>query len=141
MRYKFALNPKAKSYVEWTLEHYHEYKRQMEEYKRDMLPAITQSYSLAGGVKAGRSNPTEQAAIKFATNPYIITTERNIQAIEVVLRGLEKTDIDLIDLVYWRRSYNIIGAGQRVGLEKSAAYERINNIFCRIALEMGVVNI
>lgn len=44
-KYKFSLNPKTKSYVEWILQHYREDKRQLEEYKQNLMPATTQNYS------------------------------------------------------------------------------------------------
>ena len=43
--YKFDLNPRIKSYVEWQLEHYHEDKKQLEEIKGCMMPPITTSIS------------------------------------------------------------------------------------------------
>jgi RinA family phage transcriptional activator len=140
-RYKFSLNPKVKGYIEWQLEHYKEDKKQLEAYRRDMIPSATQSYSLTGGVNSGgTSNPTEQAAIRLATNPYILSAERSIKAIEAVLERCDETDLKLIDLVYWRRTHTVVGAGMKVGLGRNGAYKRINKILSGIALEMGIIN-
>ena len=141
-KYKFALNPKIKGYVEWQLEHYHEDKKQLEEYKASMIPSATPSYSPVGGIQAGSvSNPTEQAGIKLATNPYILATERSIRAIDRILEKCDKTDTQLIRLVYWKKSYTVEGASMVVGLSRRGAYNRINKIQCLMALEMGMVNI
>jgi RinA family phage transcriptional activator len=140
-RYKYSLTPKIKGYVEWILEHYKEDKKQLEDYKNSLMPSVTQGYSLSGGVQTGVSNPTEDTAIKLVTNPYILSTERNIRAIERVLEKCDETDLKLIDLVYWRRTYTVVGAGKSVGLGQNGVYKRINKILTRIAVEIGIVNI
>lgn len=141
MRYKYSLNPKIKGYVEWQLEHYAEDKKQLEQYKQSMIPSITPGYSLTGGTQSGgTSNPTEAAGLRMATNPYIISTERSIKAIDTVLEKCDATDLKLINLVYWTQSFTVIGAGERVGLKQNGAYKRINKILTRIALEMGLIN-
>lgn len=140
-KYKFDLTTKAKTTVEWILERYHEDKRELEIYKRDEMPAITQGYSQTSGVSSSNiSNPTANVAIRIATSPYILWTERNTSAIDRVLDKLSDTDKNLIDLVYWKKSHNVIGAGKKVGLSPSKAYVHINNILGMLALEIGVVN-
>ena len=142
MRYKYSLNPKIKGYVEWQLEHYREDKKQLWQYKSDLIPSITPGYSLTGGVQSGSpSNPTESTGIKLATNPYIIEMERSISAIERVLSKCDETDKRLIDLVYWKQSYTVVGAGESVGLGQNGSYKRINKILVGMALEMGLVNL
>lgn len=141
-KYKFTLAQKVKDWVAWQLEHYHEDKKQLEQYKNDMIPSPIASYSLAGGCGSGSvSQPTENLAIKMATSAYIIEIERNIATIDRVLSVLSETDKQLIDLVYWKRTYTIAGAGMKVGLSTSKAYQHINNILGLIALERGYVNI
>lgn len=141
-KYKFSLNPKIKGYIEWQLEHYPEDKKELEEYKQDLIPSATQSYSQTSGVQSGStSNPTERDGLKLATNPYILATERNIRAIEIALQKCDGIDLKLIDLVYWKRSHTVEGAGMVAHVSKSAAYYRINSALCAIALEMGIVTL
>lgn len=140
MRYKFSLNARVRGYIEWQLEHYHEDKRQLEEYKRDLMPSITPSYSLAANA-ADIKHPTENAALRMATNAYILSLERSIAAIDNVLIKLDDTDKQLIDLVYWRQSHTIEGAGMKVELSRRSAYRHINNILCLVAIEMGLINL
>ena len=140
-RYKFALNSKIKGYVEWQIEHYQEDKKQLEQYKADMMPPITQQFSLTAGTSSGRtSDPTGTTAMRFATSAYIQSVERNIHAIEKVLSKCESADLRLIDLIYWKQTYTIEGAGLKTGFSRRAAYYRINDILCAIALEMGLVS-
>jgi len=138
---RFSLNPKIKGYIEWQLEHYHEDKKQLEEYKKDLIPSTTTNYSLTAGCSGGTtSNPTEKTVIKLVTNPYILSMERNIKAVEVALNKCDETDKRLIDLVYWRRTYTVVGAANKTYLSKSGAYNRLNRVLNNIALEMGIVN-
>lgn len=141
MKYKFALNDKVKGYIEWQLVHYHEDKKQLEEYKADLMPSVTPGYSQTGGIRSGVSNPTERNGLMLATNPYILTTERNIRAISRVLDKCTDSEKTMVDLVYWKQSYTISGAGKKCHYGKTAAYEHINDILCRVALEMGLVSI
>lgn len=142
MKTKFYLIQPVRDYIEWELEHYHENKRQLEEYKIDMIPSCVATYSLVQSSNHSETtDTTAQRAIKLATSPYILNTERNVKAIEAVLAKCDDTDKKLINMVYWKRAYNISGAGAVAGLGKTGAYDRINKIIFGIALEMGLVNI
>jgi len=152
-RYKFSLSPHVRRMAEWDLEHYYENKKSLEQYKADILPSFTQRYSRDTGktktqgvnpsfIKTGEiSKPTEDSGIKLATSQYILHVEQCIKAVEKALEHCDDTDIKLIDLVYWKQTYTISGAAQKVSLTKSPAYTRINGILCFIALELGYVNI
>ena len=141
-KYKFDLVPEVKTTVEWTLGRYHEDKRELEKYKNALIPSATPNYSAAGGTsKGGTSNPTESIGIRMLTSPYILWTERNCAAVERVLGMLDETDKQLIELVYWKRTYGITGAGAKVGYAKTEAYTHVNNILGLLALEMGIVSI
>ncbi|SBV94258.1 hypothetical protein KL86CLO1_10489 [uncultured Eubacteriales bacterium] len=139
MRYKFSLAPKIKGYVEWQLEHYHEDKRQMEEYKRDMVPSGTANYSgMWGGSEPG--NPTAATVERIVTNPYIITTERNVKAVDRALMACDDETKRIVDLVYWRRTHTVTGAGYKIGMSPATAYRKVNRVLCLLSLEMGLVN-
>ncbi len=137
--YKFDLNPRIKSYVEWQLEHYHEDKKQLEEIKSAMMPQITTSYG-TGGHGNSVSSPTEDAAIRMTTNAYIQSTERSVRAIEHTLAKCDSTSRTLIDMVYWRRTMTVTGAAAKCNLSPSGAYNRINKILTAVAFEMGLIN-
>ena len=139
-KYKFALTSAIKGFVEWQLEHYHEDKKQLEQYRRDMMPQITPSYSLASGIQNGStSDPTAKAGIKMATSQYIRSMEQSIEAVDRVLARCDDSDRQLIELVYWRRSHTITGAGMIAGLSQKAAYNRINKLLTLTAAEMGLI--
>ena len=139
-RRKYALHPRIRGYVEWQLEHYHEDKRQLAEYKAAMMPSVTPNYSLAPG-GSGISNPTEQAAIRLTTSTYILSLERGISAVDRVLSQLDDNDKALINLIYWQRSYTVVGAAAKIGWSSAQAYRRLNKILCLVALEEGLINV
>lgn len=140
MKYKFDLSPEIKSAVEWHLRHYHEDVRQLEEYKRDMIPSPTQGYSLTAGVDAGTTKrTTEDVAFRIASSQYIRHLETSCEAIKRALSNFDAVDMKLIELVYWRKEYTVGGAGARVGLSQTSAYQRINKILGVIAYELGYV--
>ena len=137
--YKFDLNPRIKAYVEWQLEHYHEDKKQLEEIKDAMMPQITTSYG-TGGHGNSVSSPTEDAAMRMATNAYIQATERSVRAIEHTLCKCDSTSRTLIDIVYWRRTMTVTGAAAKCCMSQMGAYKRINKVLTGIAFEMGLIN-
>jgi len=142
MKYKFSIPSRLKGFIEWQLEHYPEDKREIEQYKKDMVPSPTQQYSLTGGVDGGETHrTTEDVAFRIATSQYIKHLEASCKAVEAALNGEDETSRRLVELIYWKREYTPEGAGMRIGLQKSAVYQRLNKILGRIAYEMGYVSI
>lgn len=140
MKYRYQLSQKVKNTVEWQLSSYREDKRTLEQAKRDMIPSTVQGYSLTAGVDGGEAKrTTEEVAVRIVSAPYIRRLEIEIDAIERAFRYFDHTDMNLIDLIYWRKSNNAEGAGLKVGLQKSAVYQRLNKILGMIALEMGYI--
>ena len=137
---KSLLNNQIRGYIEWELIHYHEDKRQLTECKNSFIPSGIANYDLDAGGRSGVGNPTEKAAIKIVSNPYIRTLEIKIAAIDRVLAKCDKTDLKIIELVYWRETHNLTGAAMVCFISKSGAYDRINKIINNIALEMGIIN-
>ena len=141
MKYKFTLTTRIRGYVEWEIEHYHDNKKQLEEYREQVMPSCTTNYSEAqSSNRSETTDTTAKAAIKLATAPYIKTLEVSTKAVEKTLERCDKTDLELIDLVYWKRTHTITGAGAKVGLSVAQAYRRINNILVSVAMEMGIIN-
>ncbi len=137
-RPKSILNPRIKGMVEWQLEHYHDDKRALEAYKRDLIPSATPNYSgMPSAHTASRS--TENNAENILTNSYVLHTELSCKAIERVIDNCSELDKTLIDIVYWRRAITIVGAAEKLNMNPSTAYRHINAILLNIASEMGYV--
>lgn len=139
MKYKYSIPSKIRASIEWQLEHYPEDRRNLDGYKRDLIPSPTQTYSLAPG-GSGASRTTENVAMQIVTAPYIRRMEIGCEAIERTLRKGDDTDRKLVDLVYWRREYTVAGAGLKLGLSCTGAYKRLNRILGEIACELGYIS-
>lgn len=136
------LDKHIRDFVVWTLEHYEEDKRQLEEYKKDFIPSGISAYSLTGGITPGEAGrPTERTAIKMATSPYLINLERSVAAVTRVYNDIDPYEAKLIEMVYFKKTHTVIGAGMVIGWEKDAAYNHINRILKWVAREMGLINI
>lgn len=138
---KAGLSPALKSFVEWQLEHYHETRRQLTEYERDIMPSNTPTYSLSASGHTGENRPTENVSFKLLSDQYIQQSIRTANAIERVLRKLSDEDTKLINLVYWRGSHNVSGAAFALHISTPTAYRKINGVLNAIAKELGYVSI
>lgn len=136
------LPKRIKDFVEWQLEHYHADKAELELFKKSLMPSGVQNYDTAGGRSYTAANPTEQTAMRILTNPYLHTLEFRTQAITKVIERLNHTQLEVINLVYWRRQrYTPTGAGIKVGMSKSSVYRMLNQVLYAIAAEMGYIDL
>ncbi len=139
-KYKSSISPRVRGMVEWQLEHYREYKGEIQRYWDDMIPSATPKYTDGtGGGEVSRN--AENTALHIALSPYIVQTERSCKAIEYVLKNADDLDRKLVDLVYWKQAYTVNGAAQILHVNQSTAYRHINDILLKIALELGYVSI
>ena len=142
VKYKFDLSPSIKSTVEWQLQYYPENKRQLESLKKELIPSAVQGYSMTAGVGGGEAKrTTEEITLNILSSPYLRRLELTCEAMDRAWKMFDETDRRLIDLVYWKREYTVGGAGMKIGLQKSAAYQRINKILGVIAYELGYVSL
>lgn len=139
-KYKSSISLRVRGMVEWQLEHYREYKSEIQRYWDDMIPSPTPKYTDgAGGSEISRN--AENTALRIASSPYILQTERSVKAIEYVLKNADDIDRKLVDLVYWKQAYTVAGAAQVLHMNTVTAYRHINGILLKIALEMGYVSL
>lgn len=138
---KVSLSPAVKSFVEWQLEHYHETRRQLKEYERDMMPSNTPAYSLSAAGHSGETRPTEDVSFKLLSDQYIQQSIRTAKAIEHVLNKLSSEDTKLVTLIYWQGSHSVAGAALALHMSAATAYRKVNTVLCEIAKEMGYVSI
>ena len=142
MKYKFDLSPEIKATVEWQLRYYREDRRQLDEYIREMIPSPTQAYSLTAGVDGGKiARSTEEITTKLLSSPYLHRLELSCKAIERAMERFDAMDKKLIELIYWRKEFTVEGAGLRLHISKTAAYQRINKILGTVAYELGYVSV
>ena len=117
MKYHFKLSDAEKSFVAWQLVDYPKDKRTLEDLQN-------------GGAKAG---------LMRISTPYIQRITLGVEAIEKAFSRFDATDMQLIELLYWKKGYTVEEAGKAVYLQRSAAYNRLNIILGSIAYEMGLM--
>lgn len=140
MKHKFSLAPEITTLVKWELSSYRENKRQLERIKRDMIPSATQGYSLTAGVDGGGAKrTTEEISMKIVSSNYVYRLEHTVDAIERALSILDKNEIRLIEMIYWRKEYTPEGAGAIIGMSRATVYRRLNKIFCVVAFQLGYI--
>ena len=139
-KYKSSISPRVRGMVEWQLEHYREYKDEIQQYWADMIPSATPKYTDGkGGGEVSRN--AENTALRIATSPYLMQIERSCKAIEYVLKNADDIDKKLVELVYWKQAYTVTGAAQCLHIGKTRAYERLNKMLLNIARELGYIPI
>lgn len=139
-KYKSSISPRVRGMVEWQLEHYREYKDEIQQYWADMIPSATPKYTDGkGGGEVSRN--AENTALRIASSPYLMQIERSCKAIEYVLKNTDDIDRKLVELVYWKQAYTVAGAAQILHISRSAAYRRKDRILYNIAAELGYVPI
>ena len=137
-KYKSSISRRVRGMVEWQLEHYREYKDEIQQSWADMIPSATPKYTDGkGGGEVSRN--AENTALRIASSPYLVQAERSCKAIEYVLKNTDDIDRKLVELVYWKQAYTVAGAAQLLHMNTVTAYRHINNILLKIALELGYV--
>ena len=132
------LNRKVKSYILYEIEMYHENKKQLEAYRRDIIEASPQPPD--GQPRGnGMSNPVESKAIRIESSAYIRRTEQTVRAIERAFERVDHNHYRVIDMMYWRRTHTAIGVGMALKASKSTVYNWIDDVVMLVAKELGYI--
>lgn len=123
------------SYVKAMIRHYPQLCREWEELK---TVSATPNYDEVGH-GSGISKPTEQTALALLPR----VKQREFDAVREALAETERSEngrhkIDLIRLVYWRRSHTVDGAGQVIGASARTARRWHANFVYLVAEKYGL---
>ena len=138
---KSILQPRVRDFVAWQLEHYQTNRAQLEAIKRDLIPSPTPTYGGSEGHSTEANRTTEDIMVQISSSAYIRQLEQTVKAIQYVIDRLDMTDLQLVDLVYFRGTHTVDGAAVIVGLSHTAAFNHINKVLTAVALELGLINI
>ena len=133
-----AVDSRVRSYVKMQLESYQENRKNLQAYRAALMPSSTPSYGSTGG-GSGESRPTEALGIKLAADPYIAEQLRVLEIIEKVLRRHCRADQRLIELVYFKGTHTVTGAGMVVHMSRDTAYRHVNSVIDEIARGLGYI--
>lgn len=132
---------KVPSWVKHTIKNelYQFWKNQqlIEELKQDI---IEESPDPPDGQPKGNStsNPVAQKASKIISSRRIIETERRVEYIKDAMKMLDKTEQDIVVLIFKER-YNAILAETQKYISKDIYYKVYNKIIYYTALEFGYI--
>lgn len=125
-----------REYILYAIETYHENKRQLEEYRRDVIES--KDYTIDGQPRGTDMTDTTQAkAIKLQSSPWLIQTERTTRAIEKTLASVDESHRTAIKLMLWDKTHTACGAGMVVGASERTVYRWIKYIVIAIAKDLG----
>lgn len=133
------LDKRLKGFILWELEHYPENKKQLEQYRNDLIES--KDYTIDGqprGTDVG--DPTSRKVERLENSRYIRQAETTIEAIERVLKRLPPEKVKAIDLMYWKGTHTATGAGLEIGAHEVTVYRWVNKIISDIAKEMGFLS-
>ena len=139
MKYRKQLPKEIKRIAEYHLRFYQQNKKELARYQRDMIPSSTPAYAAAAGGHESESRPAERVALKLATDRYIFQLEQSIAIIEDVVSKLSRADAFLVQHVYWTRDLTVTGAANKMHMDRSTAYEHLNDILYDVATMLGYV--
>ncbi|MBQ0167477.1 MAG: hypothetical protein KBT02_10270 [Treponema sp.] len=138
-RTKSTLPPAIRGIVRFRLEHYHSYKQQLNSFFNDLLPSNTAQLSHERKAHNGENRAVENNAITIAESAYILEIEKSVNAIEYVVSRLTEEDRKLVEMVYWRATHSLTGAGVILNMSQRTAYRHADAILTALAIEMGLV--
>ena len=138
---KSILQPRVRDFVAWQLEHYPSNRSQLESIKRDLIPSPTPTYGGSEGHSTEAHRTTEDITIQISSSAYIRQLEQTVAAIRYVVDRLDMTDLQLVELVYFKGTHTVEGAAIIVGLSRTAAFNHINKVLTAVALELGLINV
>ena len=138
---KSILQPRVRDFVAWQLEHYQTNRAQLESIKRDLIPSPTPTNGGSEGRSIEAHRTTEDITIQISSSAYVRQLEQTVAAIRYVVDRLDMTDLQLVELVYFKGTHTVEGAAIIVGLSRTAAFNHINKVLTAVALELGLINV
>ncbi|GAB6891112.1 transcriptional regulator [Geobacillus stearothermophilus] len=128
-------------YVEHNLYNYHEYIREIQRLRNDILYGvkITTDENVGGGRSNLPSSPTERRTIELLTHRRLDTLERVTGAIKTVYESLSEEKKQLVKLKYWTRPqrYTWDGIAEQLHVSRITCLRWRDEIVYAIAEMLG----
>lgn len=128
-------------YVEHNLYYYHDYIREIQRLRNDILYGvkITTDENVGGGRGNLPSSPTERRTIELLTHRRLDTLERVTDAIRTVYESLTEEKKKLVQLKYWTRpqKYTWDGIAEQLHVDRTTCFRWRKEIVAAIAKLLG----
>ena len=138
----FTISTEIRNFIEYQIRYFPENRKLLKEMKEDMIPSqISQYGHKTGGNFDSEKRPTEETAIKIASDRYIFQLELTVSAIESVYEKLTDIDKEIIRLKYWSGELTPEGIALKLNMDKATMYRHLNTIITEIGRRLGYVDI
>ncbi len=134
-----AMPPEIRGIIKYRLEHYHLHRQELASTFSDLLPSNTAQLTHERKAHSNVSRNVEDIAVSIAENTYLREIEKSVNAIEYVVTRLSDEDKKIIELVYWRKTHTLTGAGTALNMSRRTVYRHADGILTALAKEMGLM--
>lgn len=110
-----TMDKKVKGYLLWEIQNYPQTKRRLN--------------AVQNGVQS-----RHEACF---SNLYLQRLEKTTMAIEKVLQKMEPFQVELLELLYWRKTHNAAGVGMQLGASERTIYRWLDQIVYDVGRELG----
>jgi len=110
-----TMGRKVKGYLLWEIQNYPETKQKLRKYQAEI-----QNHNKV-----------------YVSSLYLQRMEQTAYAIEKVLRHIEPLQIQMLDLIYWRKTHNAAGAGLQIGVSERTVYRWVDQIVYAVGRMLG----
>lgn len=138
---KYSINDNIRGFIEYQVIWWPENKKILTAAKTDMIPSQISQYGPHAGGHDSEQRPTEDIAVKIASDEYISHLERSVRAIGEVYDRLADIDKELIRLKYWSGELTAEGVALKLNMDKATMYRHINAILTEIGKRLGYINL
>lgn len=115
------------------------YKHELNICLNDALPSNTAQLTHERKARNGVGRGVENNSISLAENAYLREIEKSVNAIEYVVGRLTDENRKLVEMVYFRATHTITGAGIELNMSQRTAYRHADAILTALAMELGLI--
>ena len=137
----YTISLEIRNFIEYQIRYYPENKKMLAELKTDMIPSTIPKYGPQTGNLDTEQRPTEDIAIRIASDRYIFQLELTVSAIEAVYDKLTDIDKEIIRLKYWSGELTPEGIAIKLCMDKATMYRHLNAIITEVGRRLGYVDI
>lgn len=125
-------------YIEYELLHYEDSKKELENLKMEIIEASPEPSDGQPKCKGGKSDPTEQKAMKLLSNVAITKITKTINAIDRVYSTLNRDYLKFFEWNYIKRA-GIVKTCREVNISEKTYYRWKDNIVYSVGRELGLI--
>ncbi len=129
-------------YIEYELDHFEQYKRELEFERERILEASVSPTAVLGTIASTNiSNVTLNKSIKLVEGTAILALERRVNAVERMLLVVTHEHKDFFNEYFLKKNKNIINVCHSIHISRETFYRYKKEIIITVGMEMGVLQV